>query len=229
MLQRIDNLKRKALWQVSVPFRHESHDSVHVDLGAGNLPRNPFLASRIIATDFHGGFRNNGGVEYVQADLTRALPFADGSIDSFSAFDLLEHIPRWEREDGEIKFPFINLMSEISRCLKPGGIFLAVTPAFPSEGAFQDPTHINFISPATIKYFVSPDAWARNLEYGFTGKFEYITQFWLRGSGPFESWSEDLSTRPFTRLKIIKRLLVIGLRWHRQKPIHLVWLVRNLG
>jgi SAM-dependent methyltransferase len=229
MHHKLENLIKKALWQVSIPYNHQSAHSTHVDLGAGNLPRNPFCASEVIATDFHGGFTNSSGVRFVQADLTRKLPFETDSIDSFSAFDLLEHIPRWERVDGVIQFPFINLMNEVSRCLKPGGIFLAVTPAFPGEGAFQDPTHVNFISPATIKYFVSPDAWARNLEYGFTGSFEYITQFWLRGSGPFQTWSKELSTTPFMRLKIIKRLIIIGLRYPRHKPLHLVWVIKKLG
>jgi SAM-dependent methyltransferase len=141
---------------------------------------------------------------------------------------LLEHIPRWERENQQIVFPFINLMSEISRCLKPGGIFLAVTPSFPSEGAFQDPTHINFISPATINYFVGKEAWARKLNYGFSGTFECLTQFWLRGSGPYGTWSEELSNKGMFHLAFLKKLIRFALRYPRQKPIHLVWVLRKL-
>ena len=227
MSQKLRNLVLKARWQVSIPMRLESENSIHVDLGAGNLPRNPFRAAEVIATDFHSGFINSSGIKFVKADLTRGLPFESESIDSFSAYDLLEHIPRWERENGEIRFPFIDLMSEISRCLKPGGLFLAVTPAFPGEGAFQDPTHVNFISPSTIKYFVNPDAWARNLEYGFTGKFDCVTQFWLRGAGPFESWAEGVTTFPYINLKMITRLQLIAIRYPRQRPIHLVWVIKK--
>ena len=229
MRRKFQNLRKKALWQVCIPYRHKSQPSIHVDLGAGNLPRNPFCASELIATDFHSGFINADGTRFVKADLTRELPFESNSIDSFSAYDLLEHIPRWERLDGKIVFPFINLMNEISRCLKPGGIFLAVTPAFPGDAAFQDPTHINFISYSTINYFVGEDAWAKNLAYGFEGEFEYVTQFWLRGSGPFETWSPKFAVKPFANFSIIKKLIQILIHFPRQKPLHLVWVIRKLN
>lgn len=225
--QKFRNLQKKALWQVSIPFRHESQNSVHVDLGAGNVPRNPFCATQLIATDFHRNFVNAEGIKFVEADLTRSLPFETNSIDSFSAFDLLEHIPRWERFNSEIVFPFINLMNEVNRCLKPGGIFFAVTPAFPSQAAFQDPTHVNFISYSTINYFVGQDAWAKNLGYGFAGKFDYITQFWLRGAGPFETSEREFGVKPLTKFRIFKRLLLILIQYPRQKPLHLVWVMRK--
>lgn len=225
MRQKFENLKMKALWQVSIPYRHTSEKSLHVDLGAGNVPRNPFCATELIATDFLSDFVNPQGIKFVEADLTRSLPFDSNSIDSFSAFDLLEHIPRWERNNGKIDFPFINLMNEVNRCLKPGGIFLAVTPAFPGEATFQDPTHVNFISYTTINYFVGNDAWGKKLGYGFQGNFDYITQFWLRGAGPFETWSEEFSVKPFTNFRNLKRLLLILMRFPRQKPLHLVWVM----
>ena len=225
MRKKFQNLKKKALWQVSIPYRHTSENSLHVDLGAGNVPRNPFCATELIATDFQSDFVNPKGIKFVEADLTRSLPFDTDSIDSFSAFDLLEHIPRWERHNGEIVFPFINLMNEVYRCLKPGGIFFAVTPAFPGEAAFQDPTHVNIISYSTINYFVGHDAWAKNLGYGFQGNFDYITQFWLRGAGPFETWLEEFSVKPFTNFRILKKLLLILIHFPRQKPLHLVWVM----
>ena len=61
---------------------------------------------------------------------------------------------------------------EIWRVLENGGRFYAVTPAYPSLSAFQDPTHVNFITKHTHDYFCghSPDA----VIYGFKGKFNVI-------------------------------------------------------
>ena len=74
-------------------------------------------------------------------------------------------------------------MNEIYRVLKPGGIFLHVTPAFPSPEAFQDPTHVNIITENTFPcYFCNPNPDAKNLGYGFTGDFELIDQRWLHNT-----------------------------------------------
>lgn len=72
-------------------------------------------------------------------------------------------------------------MSDIWRVLKPGGIFYARTPAYPSAAAFQDPTHVNIITDQTISYFARRpaldgslvDPWGLDLgkRYGFKGEF----------------------------------------------------------
>lgn len=226
---RISNGIRKVVWNVDIPYQHSSGSSIHVDLGAGNAPRNPFGASRIIATDMHQSFIRLDGVEFVVADLTRTLPFASNSISSFSAYDVLEHIPRWERIDGEIHFPFIRLMSEIHRCLIPGGLFLAVTPAFPNSEAFQDPTHVNVISKETIRYFAAPEPWATLTGYGFVGSFKVIAQTWLRGAGPFSENSLLLnySTKRIGRKIIILLTLFSRLRKAclNRKSSHLLWVL----
>lgn len=59
------------------------------------------------------------------------LPFPDNSIESIVSHHCLEHI-----RDG-----FIPLMDEIHRILKPGGVFRAITPLFPSRAAVEDPDH----------------------------------------------------------------------------------------
>ena len=71
-------------------------------------------------------------------------------------------------------------MNEIGRCLKPNGIFLSHTPAFPHQQAFQDPTHVNIITEATFKnYFDEKQKLAK--AYGFKGAFRILKQGW---SGP---------------------------------------------
>jgi hypothetical protein len=61
-------------------------------------------------------------------------------------------------------------MSEVWRVMKVGGKFLSSTPAFPHAPAFQDPTHVNIITPLTFaEYFDDEKTWAKM--YGFKGKF----------------------------------------------------------
>ena len=71
-------------------------------------------------------------------------------------------------------------MSEIYRVMKVGGKFLSSTPAFPHAPAFQDPTHVNIITPLTFaEYFDDEKTWAKM--YGFKGKF-HINE--MRYHGP---------------------------------------------
>jgi hypothetical protein len=71
-------------------------------------------------------------------------------------------------------------MDEIHRVLKMGGIFLSLTPAYPDAKAFQDPTHVNFITDRTFPdYFCSPNLWGRM--YGFKGNFILVSQVWEDG------------------------------------------------
>jgi SAM-dependent methyltransferase len=221
----------KYLWQIDNPFAWSDSASIHVDLGAGRFPRNPFGATTLLATDFHAGFKTPVGVEFVKADLTKKLPFEDDSIWSFSAFDVLEHIPRWERIDGEIVFPFIHLMSEIHRCLKPGGVFMAITPAFPSSAAFQDPTHVNIISKETILYFSGAHPWGADLGYGFVGNFNVVVSEWLKGSGPFseKKMRDEIGAARGTakvnlKARLARRFL---LTFINRTPSHLSWVLEK--
>ena len=96
--------------------------------------------------------------------------YPDNYFDSISAFDFIEHIPRiWIQSKNKTSFPFINLMNEVYRVLNKNGIFLAITPAYPSKQAFQDPTHVNFITERTAKYFTGEKPLGKI--YGFQGNF----------------------------------------------------------
>ena len=139
------------------------------------------------------------------------LPFNDSSFDSVSAYDFLEHVPRTATINNQGIFPFIHVMNEAYRVLKPGGVFYAITPGYPRNEAFVDPTHVNFITNKTHTYFTSPKYKGRM--YGFNGKFEVIRKVkWIKLT------QETKTTNLFT--KLIKNILYTALY---KKKSHLLW------
>ena len=161
-------------------------NSIHVDLGCGSLPRNPLGAGETVGVDVFAQPLYEcvaGSLGYKQVSPGASLPFQNNEIDSVSAFDFLEHIPRTDRShSGQILNPFISIMNEIHRILKPGGIFISLTPCFPSPAAFTDPTHVNFITAETHLYFSGPN-FAKEKSYGFEGEFRIIEATWSDWSG----------------------------------------------
>ena len=142
----------------------------HLDLGCGPVPRNPYRRDELFGVDLSGSTQE-GPIR--QANLVlQPIPFDSHSFESVSAYDFLEHVPRvMPTVDGQdTRFPFIELMSEIWRVLKPGGLLYAVTPVYPNKAAFQDPTHVNIMTVDSHTYFVRPQRLAAM--YGFKGDFE---------------------------------------------------------
>jgi SAM-dependent methyltransferase len=132
--------------------------TISLDLGCGETIRNPYLALTVI------------GLDIQDADLAiEPIPYPSDCFDFVTAYDFLEHIPRLLYVP-QRRYPFVELMSEIYRVMKLGGKFLSSTPAFPHAPAFQDPTHVNIITPLTFaEYFDDEKNWAKM--YGFKGKF----------------------------------------------------------
>ncbi|HHT9146735.1 MAG: class I SAM-dependent methyltransferase [Syntrophales bacterium] len=142
-----------------------------LDLGCNNRPRNPYHCQELYGVDLD--FHDIENVVYRQANLAlEPIPFDDNYFDYVSAFDFIEHIPRILPKDNRTRLPFIELMNEIWRVLKPNGVFYAVTPAYPSSSAFQDPTHVNIITEKTHEYFCGEEAAGKM--YGFNGQFEIL-------------------------------------------------------
>ena len=142
-----------------------------LDIGSGPTPRNPFRAAEVWGTDI----RANEVLNVREADLAvGAIPFSSESFDYVTAHDFLEHIPRVIYMP-QRRFPFVELMNEVWRVLRPNGLFLSSTPIYPFAEAFRDPTHVNLMTSDTFtEYF--DDRQRLAAMYGFTGAFEVVDQ-----------------------------------------------------
>ncbi len=192
--------------------------SRHLDLGCGLAPRNPYHHQNLFGCDIReiDADVERVGFTYRKVNLSlEGIPFPDDFFDSISAFDFLEHVPRQLMlPSGELKNPFIELMNEIHRVLRPGGRLLAITPAFPHPSAFVDPTHVNFITDRSHEYFIGDKPGGRM--YGFSGHFEVIRVCWDTPKNTFDSkipeWKQSLR-------RLQRRVLGGGLshvRWELQ-------------
>jgi SAM-dependent methyltransferase len=182
----------------------------HLDLGCGKNPRNPYGYEEIYGIDISEE-SSLGSLFYIQRNLSVSeIPFDSGYFDSVSAFDFLEHIPRVLVINGMTILPFVKLMNEIYRVLKPGGKFYALTPAYPKESAFVDPTHVNIITADTHKYFTQPDNWA--VMYGFCGNFQRIRTGWC---------NFEIETKIYPYLKKIAKKIYTCVRKKTQQ--HFLW------
>lgn len=146
-----------------------------LDLGSGESPRNPYGADSLFGVDIV----KTKNTSILQSDLViNPIPFPDSNFDFVTAYDFLEHIPRLMYYKRKRRQPFIELMNEVWRVLKPGGIFKAHTPAYPKSEAFVDPTHVNFISENTVNYFCGGEYTNLSKSYGFHGMFRKISVRW---------------------------------------------------
>jgi SAM-dependent methyltransferase len=82
------------------------------------------------------------GANGVVCNLNERWVFEDSSVFAFRATDILEHLPNK-----------LHTMSEIHRCLKPGGYIMIDVPSALGQGAFQDPTHVSYWVENSFKYY----------------------------------------------------------------------------
>ncbi len=205
-------------WQIGQIDPYKSEESIHLDFGGGGQPRNPFNAKTLMFTDIQT-LDTPPSAKFVHMPNSTHIPLESNSIDSISAFDVLEHIPRIQEINGETRFPFIEIMNEIHRVLKPGGIFIAVTPGYPSPVAFQDPTHVNIITVDTIKYFDEQN-WANSLGYGYQGNFKRIHQSWIYHFGLYDRKELSDVARFFILIKVIIKFLI-------KRRSHILWVLQK--
>jgi SAM-dependent methyltransferase len=141
---------------------------VALDLGCGPNPSNRFRAGTAWGVDLYEDPAR--GVRKCRLGF-EPLPFEDGALDYLTAYDLLEHIPRYAELSEQGNAPFIYLMNECYRVLKPGGRFLSLTPIYPYLGAFQDPTHNNIMTMDTLKLYFSDEKLEIAKHYGIKANF----------------------------------------------------------
>jgi SAM-dependent methyltransferase len=182
-----------------------------LDLGCNNRPRNPYQCEELYGVDLENLEIEN--VIYRRANLSlESIPFEDNYFDYVTAFDFIEHIPRiLLKNENTTRFPFIELMNEVWRVLKPGGVFYAITPFYPHDEAFQDPTHVNIITKKTHQYFCGNQPMGEI--YGFVGQFEKLEVKSVIGKMYFTR--EETADKFWNHLKY----KVIN----RRKFCHLMW------
>lgn len=171
--------------------------TISIDLGSGPNPRNNFNADEAMGIDTF----DQESPKVIKHDLeTGTLPFKDSYADYILAFDCLEHINRlgfrikgtsFKNIELERYNPFLDLMSDIWRVLKPGGTLYAMTPVVPNfNEVFRDPTHVNPFTPDMVNYFVSNvgdhSMLGLTQHYGFKGDFKLIQQ---RFEGAHVHWT----------------------------------------
>lgn len=145
-----------------------NEETIALDLGCGPKAMNRFGASKAYGVDLYED--KEQGVLKCRLGFQK-LPFEDNSIDYLTAYDLLEHIPRYSDIEEIGHAPFIFLMNECYRVLKKNGLFLSMTPIYPYLGAFQDPTHNNIMTVHTFEYYFSNSKLAIASHYGINAEF----------------------------------------------------------
>lgn len=202
----------------------EDVNSLAVDFGCGSLPRNPLRCARVIGIDIlelEHTEKLPFTFDYIRHSEEQPLPIAEASVDVVYAYDFLEHLSRSPSATGPNQF--IRYMNTIHGLLKSGGILFAVTPAFPSESAFADPTHVNFITERTHLYFAD-HIWAQQYGYGFEGAFETVMTGWsspVREPALWNRFGLEETKKPKPLQRIFRRIFPSG------RPSHLVWLLRK--
>ena len=117
---------RDALWGIlcrNFFQRYVGQNSVVLDLGCGwGEFSNNIQARKKYAMDMNPDAANrlNAEVELFLQDCSRPWPLADASLDVVFTSNFLEHLP--QKSNVELT------IAEVKRCLKPGGVLIALGP-----------------------------------------------------------------------------------------------------
>ena len=172
-------------------------DGLALNLGCGRRPLDGFNNVDIVP---------GPGVQTI-ADLNDRLPFDDESANLIYADNVFEHIEN-----------YLGLLGECRRVLRPGGRLVVDVPYFRSAGAFVDPTHRNFFTLRSMRYFI-PNTY-ESINYAYlpvlftelflildpdrSGWFRAITSF-LANTRP--EWVEDTLLGTIVPIQSIRYVL----------------------
>ena len=110
---------------------------VNIELGPGNRKKEGYLGIDSVDID---------GVDVV-FDIEQGMPFIpDSSIDNYYSNHFLEHIGNYE-----------NLIKELHRTLKPGGVAEMIVPHFTNPNYYSDYTHKRSFGLFSFDYFAATE------------------------------------------------------------------------
>ncbi|GAM10725.1 putative protein [Geobacter sp. OR-1] len=115
-----------------VYFDYESPSAKVMNYGCGNRKKPGHIGVDIVSS---------ADADYVVSPGA-PLPFADNTFDMVISRYVLEHVHDLDQ-----------LLCEISRILKPNGVFRFCVPHAFSIDMYDDPTHCRFITLRTMNYF----------------------------------------------------------------------------
>jgi len=100
--------------------------------------------------DYKEGFVNVDKDPAIKTDLvhdvSERMPFKDNSVDEIQCFNILEHLSN-----------FVEVMFDLYRVLKEGGILIISVPEFPCRACVGDPTHQKLFIMETFFMFCHPE------------------------------------------------------------------------
>ena len=111
----------------------QNEEFVKLELGCGSIRRVPG------ATTID---REALDTVDIVADLNKAIPMENESVDEIYSFHFLEHVD-----------DFDAFMKEVHRVLKPGGKMIGTVPHFSNPYFYSDPTHNSFFGLYTFSYY----------------------------------------------------------------------------
>lgn len=192
----------------------------HVDLGAGRLKKgrigidlrpapgvNVVMDFETLAVYAMSNWPNEDAyleeapVGAEQVVVGRGLPFADSSIESLVSHHALEHVGPG----------FLALVDEIYRVLKPGAIFRAITPLFPSRSAVEDADHRRYFMEGTWDAFCGTpgdtpqNCWLASFSVPYTkARFELVDRDMTPWTPVHEMWGPSDAREIRVALRVMK-------------------------
>jgi len=147
----------------------DGYDAFGIDICVEGLPQE--IPGRVLPVDLN----------------LSPIPFDADVFSRVFAHDYLEHVPRLLYVDGRRRQPFLSLLNEVWRVLKPGGVFESCTPMVTDLQTWAgDPTHVNPVSENTFNYIVAQPGVNFEFDlmkrYGFVGCFRLLHKSWRHGS-----------------------------------------------